>query len=256
MRPPSPPPWGSNLPADGHRQPAPGMRPGPKAIGCRVTTDRLDAELIARFAAQVPPSPARCPMPTRSPWPSSSRAAVSSSIRSAPRPAVRAGCATRAARTARTPPSLAATEDENIERSLDGGVRASPLRRHKEDLLMSVPGTGPTTARVRIADLPGIGSIAAAPPSRASPPRPRRRCLPRAAFRPRRPRRGSAHPPHGRPHVHPSEPADRRSSRSLHHLWQARPDRLQPQAPQRCPEGPPSMAKRPTGKTIFLSRSR
>src|SRR3712207_3357629 len=46
-----------------------------------------------------------------------------------------------------------------IEQDLDGAVRASPLWRAKEELLLSVPGVGPVSARTLLAELPELGFL-------------------------------------------------------------------------------------------------
>ena len=46
-----------------------------------------------------------------------------------------------------------------IERDLDGAVRDSPIWRAKEQLLRSVPGVGPVSARTLLAELPELGSL-------------------------------------------------------------------------------------------------
>jgi transposase len=46
-----------------------------------------------------------------------------------------------------------------IERDLDGAVRASPVWRAKEERLRSVPGIGPVSARTLLAQLPELGSL-------------------------------------------------------------------------------------------------
>lgn len=47
----------------------------------------------------------------------------------------------------------------DIDIDIDNGVRASPAWRETEDLLTSVPGVGPVTARTLIAELPELGSL-------------------------------------------------------------------------------------------------
>jgi transposase len=47
----------------------------------------------------------------------------------------------------------------DIDVDIDAGVRASPAWREKEDLLASVPGVGPITARTLIAELPELGQL-------------------------------------------------------------------------------------------------
>jgi transposase len=47
----------------------------------------------------------------------------------------------------------------DIDSEIDDTVRGSPAWREKEDLLVSVPGIGPTIARTLIAELPELGSL-------------------------------------------------------------------------------------------------
>jgi transposase len=56
---------------------------------------------------------------------------------------------------------IAALEKElaEIDAEIDAGVRGSPAWRDKEDLLASVPGVGPITARTLIAELPELGTL-------------------------------------------------------------------------------------------------
>ena len=73
---------------------------------------------------------------------------------------------------------IAALEKElaEIDAEIDASVRGSPAWRDKEDLIASVPGVGPITARTLIAELPELGALnskrqawPAAPRSSASP---------------------------------------------------------------------------------------
>ena len=56
---------------------------------------------------------------------------------------------------------LKALEKElsNLNGDIDTAVRASSLWRANEELLTSVPGVGPTTARTLIAELPELGTL-------------------------------------------------------------------------------------------------
>ena len=47
-----------------------------------------------------------------------------------------------------------------LHREINDQVRGSPAWREAEDLLTSVPGVGPITARTLIAELPELGRIA------------------------------------------------------------------------------------------------
>ena len=46
-----------------------------------------------------------------------------------------------------------------VDSDIDSGVRASPVWRETEELLTSVPGVGPVTARTLIAELPELGQL-------------------------------------------------------------------------------------------------
>jgi hypothetical protein len=50
-------------------------------------------------------------------------------------------------------------ERSSLDEDIDDGVRGSPSWREKEDLLASVPGTGPAIARALIAELPKLGTL-------------------------------------------------------------------------------------------------
>jgi transposase len=47
----------------------------------------------------------------------------------------------------------------DIDADIDAGVRASPAWREAEELLTSVPGVGPVTARTLIVELPELGQL-------------------------------------------------------------------------------------------------
>ena len=50
-------------------------------------------------------------------------------------------------------------ELQSLDADLDDQIRTSPLWRVREKLLTSVPGVGPTTARILIAELPELGRL-------------------------------------------------------------------------------------------------
>jgi transposase len=47
----------------------------------------------------------------------------------------------------------------DIDREIDDTVRGSPLWRHNEDPMASVPGVGPAIARTLMAELPEFGTL-------------------------------------------------------------------------------------------------
>jgi transposase len=130
-----------------------------RATGRLAKTDRLDAEAIARFAEAVRP-PVR-PLPDEA----SRRLGALVARR---RQLLEMLTAERNRRQA-ADPALHERIDAHlrwleealaeIERELDGAVRGSAAWRAKEDLLRSVPGVGPVSARTLLAELPELGSL-------------------------------------------------------------------------------------------------
>jgi transposase len=130
-----------------------------RATGRLAKTDRLDAEAIARFAEAVRP-PVR-PLPDEA----SRRLGALVARR---RQLLEMLTAERNRRQA-ADPALHARIDAHlrwledalaeIERELDGAVHESSIWRAKEELLRSVPGVGPVSARTLLAELPELGSL-------------------------------------------------------------------------------------------------
>lgn len=132
-----------------------------ESVGQLAKTDRLDAAVLARFAAAVQPAPR--PLPDAATQELAAlvdrrrqllemltmernrlavaRRSVQPSVRQTIKALERA---------------LAALEDET-----DRWVQDSPAWRAKEDLLKSVPGIGPQTARLLIARLGELGQLSA-----------------------------------------------------------------------------------------------
>ena len=131
-----------------------------RATGRLAKTDRLDAEAIARFAEAVQPEPR--PLPDEAardarragrPAPADRR---DDRQRKPASPPAR-GPAPRPPR--RSAPRLAA-EGAGQDRDRSRRCRPrSPVWRATEDLLVSVPGIGKTSARLLIAELPELGRL-------------------------------------------------------------------------------------------------
>ena len=130
-----------------------------RAVGRLAKTDRLDAALIARFAEQVRPEPGP---------------AASEQARGLPTVVRRRqvvemiGMESNRRRQARGPKVLRGIERTlaalqaalaELDGEIGDQVRGSPAWRAAEDLLTSVPGVGPITARTLIAELPELGRI-------------------------------------------------------------------------------------------------
>ena len=131
-----------------------------KATGVLAKTDRIDAHVLARFAEAVKPEPRPLPTPeakeleeflNRHPQ------IVDMLTMEKNRLAMAA--------TERMKKSLTkhiAWLEEALRRAnddIDKAVRASPAWREQEDLLRSVPGIGPVSARTLLAELPELGAL-------------------------------------------------------------------------------------------------
>src|SRR3954449_5386452 len=130
-----------------------------RATGRLAKTDRLDAATIARFAEAVGP-PVR-PLPDEATRHLGALVARRRQLlemlvaernrRHAAHPSLREGID---AHLRWLEEALA-----GIERDLDTAVRESAAWRAKEELLRSVPGVGPVSARTLLAELPELGSL-------------------------------------------------------------------------------------------------
>ena len=131
-----------------------------RAAGRLAKTDRLDAALIARFAKAVRPEPR--------PVASEQAQALSELVARRRQVVEMIGMESNRRRQARGPKVLRGIERTlaalqaalaELDREIDDQVRGSPAWREAEDLLTSVPGVGPITARTLIAELPELGRI-------------------------------------------------------------------------------------------------
>jgi transposase len=131
-----------------------------RATGRLAKTDRLDAEAIARFAEAVQPEPR--PLPDEAARHLGELVARRRQIvemigsESQRRRQLRDAKLVR-----RVDAHLAWLHKElaSIETDLGDAVRNSPAWRAAEELLVSVPGIGPTSARLLIAELPELGRL-------------------------------------------------------------------------------------------------
>jgi transposase len=131
-----------------------------RAIGRLAKTDRLDAELIARFAEQVRPEPRPVldeQAQTLAELVARRRQIVEMiGMESNRRRQARSAKVVRGIE--RTLAALQAALAE-LDHEIDGQVRSSRAWRAAEDLLTSVPGIGKITARTLIAELPELGHL-------------------------------------------------------------------------------------------------
>ena len=131
-----------------------------KATGVLAKTDRIDARVLARFAEAVRPEPR--PLPTAEAkeleeYLSRRRQLVDMLTMEKNRQSI--------ATTERMKKSLKKHVDwleEALRRAnddIDKAIRNSPAWREQEDLLRTVPGIGPVSARTMLAELPELGQL-------------------------------------------------------------------------------------------------
>lgn len=106
-----------------------------RATGQLAKNDRLDAQVLAQFAARIQP-PVR-PLPE----------VTSQELAARLRPTLDAHV------------TWLSQQIAELDRQLDQTLRDSPLWREKEDLLRSIPGIGPVVARTLLAALPELGTL-------------------------------------------------------------------------------------------------
>jgi transposase len=132
-----------------------------KATGRLAKTDRIDAEILARFAVAVGPRPSVLP---------DEEAQALQAILTRRRQLVemltaennRLGMASNSSATVakriRAHIKWLQKELERTDGELDAAVEASTLWKENEALLRSVPGVGPVLARTLLAELPELGT--------------------------------------------------------------------------------------------------
>jgi transposase len=131
-----------------------------QALGKRAKTDPIDAKVIARFAADIKPEARALPdeMTQFLADLVARRRQIVEMIQAERQREKRTTVKRLRKSIARL---VAALEKElsELDREIDDAVRGSPAWREKEDLLASVPGVGPQTARTLIAELPELGML-------------------------------------------------------------------------------------------------
>jgi len=130
-----------------------------QALGKRAKTDKVDAEVIARFAEATRPEPR--------PLPDEATQLLADLVARRRQIIVMMGAERQ--RATRLPKRLKKScervirvlekELAELDREIDTTVRGTPAWRDKEDLLASVPGVGPIIARTLIAELPELGQL-------------------------------------------------------------------------------------------------
>jgi transposase len=138
-----------------------------KATGQLAKTDALDAHVLAAFGARVQPE--RRPLPTEAQDELRDFLARQQQVQQM-LVAERTRLLQALGRKARQPLrrkitkhiSFLERELHLLDADLDDLLRESPLWREQDDLLQSVPGIGPQTARILLGLLPELGHVSAA----------------------------------------------------------------------------------------------
>jgi transposase len=130
-----------------------------QALGRHAKTDRIDAEVIARFAAATRPEPR--PLPDEATQVLADlvmrRRQIITMMVAERQRATR--LPTRLKRSCERVVRLLEKELAALDQEIDTAVRGSPAWCAKEDLLASVTGIGDITARTLIAELPELGTL-------------------------------------------------------------------------------------------------
>jgi transposase len=132
-----------------------------QALGHTAKTDAIDAAVLADFGAKIQPPPR--PLPD-----TATQALAALVVR---RRQLIEMLAMERQRLAQAPPTGRITRDlrnhirwlerrvTDVDEEIGTAIQASPLWRVQEDLLRSVPGVGPITARTLLAELPELGTL-------------------------------------------------------------------------------------------------
>lgn len=131
-----------------------------KALGLHTKTDAIDAHVIARFASDVRP-PARALPDELTSFLADliARRRQIVEMLGAERQREKRVAIKRVRKSIVRLIKALEKELDEIDGEIDDTVRSSPAWREKEDLLASVPGVGPMTARTLIAELPELGTL-------------------------------------------------------------------------------------------------
>lgn len=137
-----------------------------KALGILAKTDAIDARVLARFAAMTKPEAQ--PLPDEQSLELEAlllRRRQLVSMLATERNRLGTFSITRrpgagaAVKSLQTNIEWLEKQLTELDKTIHGSLRESPVWREKEDLYRSVPGVGPVTARTLLADLPELGTL-------------------------------------------------------------------------------------------------
>jgi transposase len=130
-----------------------------QAMGVLAKTDRVDAKVLAHFAAVVQPEPR--------PLPDAAQVELGEIVQRRRQlvDMLVAEKLRRRAATGRVGLQIQAhiawleSQLDDLDRDLRDVLRSSPIWREKDDLLQGVPGVGPTVSATLLAELPELGQL-------------------------------------------------------------------------------------------------
>ena len=131
-----------------------------RATGRLAKTDRIDAEILARFADAVRP-PVR-PLPTENEQQFGDLVARRRQLiqmRTAEQNRLKQAAGERVRRSIVESLAFLNAQIQDLDGEIDRTVKSSPMWRETENLLKSVPGIGDVTARTLLAELPELGRL-------------------------------------------------------------------------------------------------
>lgn len=129
-----------------------------KGLGLLAKTDQLDAFVLARFAQVVKPPERKIPDEhTQNLRDLLARRAQLIEMRTMETNRLKQAASTRVIKDLKSSLEFIEKRLKKIDDELDEQIRNTPAWQEKVDLLTSVPGIGPQTARVLVLDLPELG---------------------------------------------------------------------------------------------------
>jgi transposase len=131
-----------------------------RALGILAKTDRIDASVLARFAQEVRPVPRPLPSPTEQLFAALvTRRRQLIDMRTSEQNRLSGVTTPRVQKSIEKTLAFLDRQIAQIDQEIDDTIKRSPLWREKDDLLQSVPGIGPQTARTLLAELPELGRL-------------------------------------------------------------------------------------------------
>jgi transposase len=131
-----------------------------QALGRTAKTDAIDARILAEFAARVRPTPRALPdAATQALAALVSRRRQLLEMLGAEQRRLPQAATALIRRDVQQHVDWLTRRLADVDRQTRDAIAASPVWRVQDDLLRSVPGIGPVTARTMIADLPELGRL-------------------------------------------------------------------------------------------------